>query len=504
MPNETNEKLLAKKAVALLSAGRHEEAAEKLRNVCARQNVSPEHWFIFGSALANLRDKTGAAHAFRKALETGPDSLRIFDSFIRVLISREGYEQVLEPLRLYLSLRPDHYIAKLRFITALTRLRRFSEAHQLCEELNQIQPDNIELMFQMAEIYMLRGCVNEAIQLFNEILTKNPASVAALMNKGLALKSSGNIDAAIDQFMRVTSLSPNLDSAWYSLGLSLLCKPDNEKALECFVKAFQINPGNIHAGDQLARMYRLFGRIDEAMRIYEMILKVHPENVRARFYLNAYSDDALPSRIPPEVIGLVYAKKDAGRNFDQALVKSMDYRTPDILNSAVRKVVHVPDKGLDIMELGCGSGLCGSKLSDIAHRLIGTDLSKSMLESAREKNVYDELYEADLVDVLSSNAAAFDLVIATDVLCFFGDLTDIFGMCYKTLRKYGVFGFSVEKPKSDELFALNPEGYFYHSLTHLRAAASETGFEEAYVKETVLRTEQDTKRVGYICLFKRK
>jgi predicted TPR repeat methyltransferase len=502
MPNETNERYLTRQAMTLLSAGKPEDAATILRSVCTEQNANPEHWLIFGSALANVRDKSGAERAFKKALESGPASLKSFDALIKTLISNEDYKQVLEPLRVYLSLRPGHYNAKLRLITALTRSRRFSEAQRLCEELDQVQPENIELMFRKAEIYMLKGCVNDAVQLFNEILAKNPTSVAALMNKGLALKKTGNIDEAIDQFRQATSLNPNLDDAWYTLGLALLGKAEKEQALECLEKAFHINPGNLRAADQLARMYGLFGRTDDATKVYEMILKVQPENARARFYLKAYGNDAQPNRIPPEVIGPAYAAKNAGRKFDATLA-NLDYRTPDILSKAVRESVYIPDKGLDIMELGCGSGLCGSKFSDIAHRLIGTDLSKSMLEAAREKKAYDELYVADLVDVLSSNPAVFDLVLATDVLCFFGDLTDIFRKCHETLRKNGVFGFTVEKPKSDELFTLNSEGYFYHSMAHLRAAASETGFEEVYVKESVLRTELGVKRAGYVCLFKR-
>ena len=126
-----------------------------------------------------------------------------------------------------------------------------------------------------------------------------------------------------------------------------------------------------------------------------------------------------------------------------------------------------------------------------------------MLEEARKKNTYHKLYAADLVDVLSEYTSSFDLVIAMDVLCYFGDLSEIFINCHKTLRKGGVFGFSICSPDTDELWKLHPYGHFVHSLEYLREVAGKTGFDELWEQKMVLRREMDEDRVGFVCLFRR-
>ena len=50
-----------------------------------------------------------------------------------------------------------------------------------------------------------------------------------------------------------------------------------------------------------------------------------------------------------------------------------------------------PSKQLDVLDAGCGTGLCGPLLAPYARRLIGVDLSEGMLALAKEKHVYDAL-----------------------------------------------------------------------------------------------------------------
>tara|TARA_B110000090_G_C12987149_1_gene295156 strand:- start:115 stop:345 length:231 start_codon:yes stop_codon:yes gene_type:complete len=46
---------------------------------------------------------------------------------------------------------------------------------------------------------------------------------------------------------------------------------------------------------------------------------------------------------------------------------------------------------LDVLDLGCGTGLAGAWLKDYAKTLTGVDLSESMVEVARKKMIYQSL-----------------------------------------------------------------------------------------------------------------
>ena len=94
-------------------------------------------------------------------------------------------------------------------------------------------------------------------------------------------------------------------------------------------------------------------------------------------------------------------------------------------------------------------------------------------------------------------------VIAMDVLCFFGDLGEIFRKAHTTLRECGLFGFSVVKHDGQDDWLLNQYGHFAHSSTYIRRIARDSGFVQEFFEEIVLRRELDEDRPGYICLYRR-
>jgi predicted TPR repeat methyltransferase len=59
---------------------------------------------------------------------------------------------------------------------------------------------------------------------------------------------------------------------------------------------------------------------------------------------------------------------------------------------------------LDVLDAGCGTGLCGAIVAPYARRLVGVDLSEGMLVHATSKNVYDSLIKAELTEYLRGTA----------------------------------------------------------------------------------------------------
>jgi predicted TPR repeat methyltransferase len=90
---------------------------------------------------------------------------------------------------------------------------------------------------------------------------------------------------------------------------------------------------------------------------------------------------------------------DYAAEFDQHLVDQLGYCAPQVL---VRLVLAQGRQAFDdVLDLGCGTGLCGPLLRPHARRLTGLDLSAGMLEVARERAVYDQLLQAELSEHLT-------------------------------------------------------------------------------------------------------
>ena len=83
-----------------------------------------------------------------------------------------------------------------------------------------------------------------------------------------------------------------------------------------------------------------------------------------------------------------------------------------------------------------------------------------MLQQATKKQIYDTLICDDIL-VSLRNIAPADLIIASDVINYFGDLNELMSTVYNALLSDGHWIFSTETPtKHGE--GLQPSGRFCH------------------------------------------
>ena len=150
--------------------------------------------------------------------------------------------------------------------------------------------------------------------------------------------------------------------------------------------------------------------------------------------------------------------------YDKHLVKQLHYRGPQLLRAAVADLP--ADRALEVLDLGCGTGLCGVSFRDLARTLTGIDLSPGMLARARQHGVYDELLQSDIAGFLLSSSTRYDLILAADVFVYVGDLAGVFQGASRVLRPAGRFIFTVEAHEG-EGFVVRPSGRFAHSLAYL-------------------------------------
>ena len=129
-----------------------------------------------------------------------------------------------------------------------------------------------------------------------------------------------------------------------------------------------------------------------------------------------------------------------------------------------------PSKRFDVLDAGCGTGLCGPLIAPHARRLVGVDLSSGMLAQARTRNVYDELIKGELTAYLSQLTEAFDVIVSADTLVYFGPLHDVTAAAANVLRPGGRFIFTVEAipdEGSSTGYSLRNHGRYSHTHRYL-------------------------------------
>jgi len=189
-------------------------------------------------------------------------------------------------------------------------------------------------------------------------------------------------------------------------------------------------------------------------------------------------------------------------DFDHQLVDELDYQVPQLLYDAVAPCINDAGLQLDILDLGCGTGLSGSLFKRHANRLDGVDLSPVMLERARDRGMYDALVACEISNHLMGLTHRYDVLVAGDVLAYFGRLSALFRGVARASREGALFAFSVETHHPTG-YQLTPSGRYAHSLRYISRLAGAAGLREVSVCREQLRYEYGEPVMGDIWVFER-
>ncbi len=183
--------------------------------------------------------------------------------------------------------------------------------------------------------------------------------------------------------------------------------------------------------------------------------------------------------------------------FKSKLVNALDYHVPEKLYAMLAKSGR---RFANVLDLGCGTGLCAPFLRQLGARLIGVDLSRRMLEKASARALYNDLIEAEAGDFLDNCTERFDLVVAADFLPYFGDLATLFEKIARVLKPGGLLAFNAETAERD--FCILPSGRFAHATSYIDAAAA-ANFTCADLQQTMIRLEAAKPVDGVLVVLQR-
>ncbi|HEX7916977.1 methyltransferase domain-containing protein, partial [Rudaea sp.] len=241
-------------------------------------------------------------------------------------------------------------------------------------------------------------------------------------------------------------------------------------------------------------------RRDEAIAVLERALALAPGDATIRFNL-ALARGETPDTQPNEMTQALF--DDYSKRFDKHLVGALKYRVPKRVAEMVRE--RHSDLRIDVLDLGCGTGLTGVYLGGVKGSLVGVDLSAGMIEQARRHAIYTRLVQDDLrVELRKSAAESYDCVIANDVFIYVGEIAQIVADCFRVLRRGGLLIFSCETAADDERgFVLRPSKRYAHSRAYIERLCRDAGFAHVAFENIDLRQENQAAIPGFIAVAER-
>ncbi len=388
---------------------------------------------------------------------------------------------------------------------------------------------DLQQIYQRALVAHENGDYTLAVELYDTILSAHPDADLVLYNQGLALYQLREFPGAVSAFTRIITIEKADADTWFNLGLALKGCGLLDKACQAYEEALELAPDEDILFN-LANCLREIGRTDDAALYYEALLKSNPDHISAinnfAFLCHKQGDNkqahALYSRLlalepdhpgaahmlaalegtsdtapSPEYISELFDQYSA--DFEQSLVNNLCYRVPELLFAMLTQ--HFPERYFaTTLDLGCGTGLAGVLFRQLTKQLSGVDLSTRMVQHAAEKQCYDQLEVADVLQFLAQYKTGVELFVAADLLMYLADLQPLFTAVKNGAVSGGLFVFSTEFLEHGR-WQIRSTGRFAHNPEYISTLVQQVGGRVLAVGKERIRKEAENWLMGNIFLI---
>jgi len=422
------------------------------------------------------------------------------DEAVTIAIQLQQREQLAEAhelLHRVLETVPDH-AAALHYSGVLAlQEHRNADALQLIARSLAIAPERADWHSNLGMVLQSENRWDEAISAYRRALELDPRHANALSNLGVLLRATGKPAEAEASYRHAIDANSEHIDAYTNLGILLSSQNRTEEASACYCKVITLRPKHRDARRLLALAHCALGEVYEAVKIFEAWHAEEPDDPIASHMLAACTGRDVPSRAAD---GFVERTFDSFAASFESKLQRLAYRAPALVAAVVAASGPPPAKDLDVLDAGCGTGLCGSLLAPFARRLVGVDLSQGMLALAEDKNHYDALTKAELTAYMRERPVAFDLIVSADALVYFGDLNAVLASAAAALRPGGRFICTLEHGSPDALvpgYRLEFHGRYVHTQAYVEQVLRSAGL-DAEIRHAPLRMEAGTPVAGLV------
>jgi len=359
------------------------------------------------------------------------------------------------------------------------------KALPLFEKAAGLNPPDLSACYQLGRLKQMANDHQGAIPLYQQMLEQQPEAGLVWNNLGVAYRETGNGEEAMESFRAAVRFAPEMAQAWNNLGVALDEKGQVEQALNAYQKAIELHPDYVSPHLNSGIILQKLDRFEKAETHYRQVLDIQPENEIATFMLQSIGgEESTPDAAPVDHVRSIFDQ--CAEDFEGILVEELEYKTPERLFRLVQPYL---TENMEILDLGCGTGLGAVLYQPFAKRLTGVDVSEKMLEKAAEKEIYSHLAVFDILQAWSF-PMKFDLIYSSDVFVYFGSLDHIIQSAAAALVPGGKIAFSVEKLKDDlKDYALYPSGRYAHAQKYIQTCLERYGFKALALDCTNIRMQ---------------
>jgi predicted TPR repeat methyltransferase/thioredoxin-like negative regulator of GroEL len=357
----------------------------------------------------------------------------------------------------------------------------------------------------LGEMLLLINRTTDAIACLSEAVVAAPDNVVFREVLARSLTTSGDLNAALATLCEGIRIVPGAVALRNAAILLCVRRRDCQQAERLAEQSRLDGVADANTFGLKGHALSSLGRHEEAALAYEEALTLAPGDAHIR-HLAVVARTR--SSAPEDFVRTLF---DGSADRFEAHIIGLGYSVPGLIRRHVMEFAAVANTG-PVLDLGCGTGLVALALSDLPlGPFTGIDVSPRMLEQAGAKGLYATLREARLPAALYEDPASWRLILAADVLTYFGALTEMFRAVFNRMRPGARFIFSLEEllPDHDGTIPGDGEwapgrlGRHVHAASYVASETAAAGFRCLALTRETLRYEAGGPVAGLLAVLER-
>jgi len=270
--------------VALLSAGRTNEALAEFRRATRLMPQMDEAHYNLGGVLAAMGQTNEAIQELNQAIQFQPNQPKAFNNLAILRAKLGDTNQAIQNFREAIRLRPDYTDAHYNFGNFLNQWGDVSQAAQELATAERLNPDDMEIHQRLATLYVRSGQMEPALGEYAKIIHLNTNDAEAYFRMGNLQSRAGRKDRAALLFQQAVFIRPDFAEAHNNLGSLLSAQGQLPEAIFEFRQAVHSRADYRDAHYNLANALYKAGQLDESAQEYQSVLQLAPDFAPAHFF----------------------------------------------------------------------------------------------------------------------------------------------------------------------------------------------------------------------------
>jgi len=234
--------------------------------------------YNLGVDLAKQKNTDQAIKCFKNTIEYDSSYMEAYTNIAALLIDIGDYSNARQHLEKAIERFPYNYTYRKALFDVLIKLEDFDTALTMLEDIQNHEPDNIDIALQLAMLYRYKSRIDEAIALYDSLIKKFPKERKIYMAIVDYWQNFGRQEKIRETYELMGKAFPDDLSIIKDIAITYEHQDDWPGARAEYQKILARDPGNIETRIAIANMYRKETNDSSAIEILLQAVSIEENN----------------------------------------------------------------------------------------------------------------------------------------------------------------------------------------------------------------------------------